>query len=103
SREAMPLQFEEGEYRLKISGDAIENPTELSIDDIRAYAPKTVGAVGQCTGLSSGLLRPLVPGVPFTKGDFSCATWSGARLKEVLEDCGVKDNAKFVHFRAGAK
>src|SRR5699024_6785917 len=95
-------QFEDDGFRLKIFGNAIENPGEFSMDDLKEFEAQTIGAVGQCAGLGRGLLRPLVPGMPWTKGDVSCAEWTGASLKEVVESCGVTDDAKMVNLRSGA-
>lgn len=101
-REASPPKLNWADFRLKVSGDAIENPREFSMADLREFEQVKVAAVGECSGLGRGLLRPLVPGMPWTKGDFGCAEWTGASLKAVLESCGLKDNAKIVTFRSGA-
>lgn len=101
-REPMPPKFDWDEFRLNISGDAIENPREFSMKDLMEFEPVTVSAVGSCSGLGRGLIRPLVPGMPWTKGDFSCAKWTGASLKAVVESCGIKANAKMISLRSGA-
>lgn len=101
-REAMPPQFDWTDYRLKITGDAIENPTELAMTDLLEFDTKTIAAVGECSGLGRGLIRPLIPGMPWTKGDVSCAQWTGASIRDVVESCGVKDSAKMIHLRSGA-
>lgn len=101
-REPMPAQIAAEDWVLKITGDAISTPLELTLDDLRGYPEVTRVVVGECTGLGRGLLRPPVPGLPWTKGDVSCGEWSGASLKPILEDAGISDDAKFVAFRSGA-
>lgn len=101
-REAMPAQLDPATFRLKISGDAVEHPAEFSLADLRALPQVKLGAVGECTGLGRGLLRPMVPGLPWTKGDVSCAEWTGASLAILLKQVGVKPDAKMVTFKSGA-
>lgn len=101
-REPMPPQIVAEDYVLKITGDAISRPIELTLDELKRFPQLTRTAVGECTGLGRGLLRPPVPGLPWTKGDVSCGEWSGASLKTVLEEAGIADDAKFIAFRSGA-
>ena len=101
-REPMPPKLDPADYRLKISGDAMSAPLELSLDALKSFPAVTKVAVGECAGLGRGLLRPVVPGLPWTKGDVSCAEWTGASLKAILEEVGIVPEAKFVSFRSGA-
>lgn len=102
-REAMPPQFTEEDYRLRIIGDAIDEEFEFTLQDLRDTFPQeTIAAVGECTGLGVGLLRPVVPAMPWTKGDVSCAEWTGVNLKAVLEHVGIDDRTKFISLRSGA-
>lgn len=103
-REAMPPQFNEEDYRLRVIGDAIDEEFEFSLQDLREKFPQeSVIAVGECTGLGVGLLRPVVPAMPWTKGDVSCAEWTGVNLKALLEYVGIDDRTKFISLRSGAK
>lgn len=100
-REANVLVLPPETYRLKIGGDAADNTIELSLDDLQARPQHTVGAVGVCSGEGRGLHRPMIPGMPWAKGDLSCAEWTGVRLADLLHEVGVKDNALHVSFGAG--
>ena len=46
-------------------------------------------------------MRPLVPGLPWTKGDLSCAEWTGIPLAAVLRLAGARADASVVAFRGG--
>ena len=87
-READVQAFSKEEFRLTIGGESAQKTLTLSLRDLQNFPRIEVGAVGECTGEGRGLLRPLVAGVPWTKGDLSCARWAGASLKAVLEEAG---------------
>ena len=43
----------------------------------------------------------MIPGMPWTKGDLSCAEWTGVPLNDLLDEVGVKDSALHVSFGGG--
>lgn len=100
-REPQPPKLPAADYVLRIVGDAIETEMELTLDDLKAFEPVTVACVGECSGAGRGLLRPMSPGLPWTKGDVGCSEWTGARISDVLAEAGLKDSAKFMSFRSG--
>lgn len=100
-REATVLQLNPDNYRLTIGGASAANEITLSLDDLQARATTTVGAVGMCSGEGRGLHHPMIPGMPWTKGDLSCAEWTGVRISDLLKEVGLKDDAKYASFGAG--
>ena len=102
-REASVPYVDPERFRLVVGGDSVRHKLVLTLDDLRGFPQVDIGAVGNCTGLGRGLLRPLVPGLPWTKGDLSCARWSGASLRAVLHEAGVLPGAIQVAFRAAGR
>ncbi len=100
-REASILQLTPENYRLKIGGDAADNEITLSLDELKRRSSTTIGAVGVCSGQGRGLHHPMIPGMPWTKGDLSCAEWTGVPLNDLLDEVGVKDSALHVSFGGG--
>lgn len=100
-READVQAFSKEEFRLKVGGESAKNSLMLSLQDLQKFPRVEIGAVGECTGEGRGLLQPPIPGVPWTKGDLSCARWAGASLKTVLEEAGIKPGAVQVAFKGG--
>lgn len=100
-READVYRVDPSEFRLRVGGEAATEQLDLSLDDLRALPFRRVGAVGACSGLGRGLVRPLVPGLPWTKGDLSCAEWTGIPLAAVLRLAGARADASVVAFRGG--
>lgn len=102
-REPMPPKFTEEDFVLRVVGDAIDQEYEFTLQDLRDQFPQeSIIAVGECSGMGRGLLRPMVSGLPWTKGDVSCAEWTGVNLKAVLEHVGIDDRTKFISLRSGA-
>src|SRR5207244_7778386 len=77
-------------FRLKISG-LVDRPTSLSLDDLRRMGGTELVAGFEC----SGNRRPL-------QGLSGNGRWTGVRLRAVLDQSGVKAQAReFVFFGAG--
>src|SRR5213595_3044423 len=66
-------------------GGAVENPTTLTLDDLRSM-PATESVVTlECAGNGRLEMRPLPVGEPWGDYAVSTARWTGALLHEVLE------------------
>jgi DMSO/TMAO reductase YedYZ molybdopterin-dependent catalytic subunit len=86
-------------WRLKVAGEAIATPLELSLDNLkRDYEQVEVVAVNQCSGNRRGMFVPHVPGVEWGLGAMGNAKWKGVRLKDVLAKAGLKKEALEIVF-----
>src|SRR3954464_14274694 len=66
-------------------GGAVEHPTTLTLDDLRAMpAPERAGTL-ECAGKGRLPPRPLPIGEPWGDYAVSTARWTGALLHDVLE------------------
>jgi len=78
---------EAGEWRLRVQG-AVERPLDLSLATLREALPEyTVTATLQCAGNRRAGLMAIrdIPGeAPWGPGATGTATWTGARLADVL-------------------
>src|SRR2546423_13401662 len=66
-------------------GGAVENPTTLTLDDLRAMPRYERAVTLECAGNGRLATRPLPVGEP--RGDYAVSTarWTGALLQEALE------------------
>src|SRR6202011_5572065 len=78
-------------WRVAVGGEGANGQTEFTLDDLRRMPAVEVVAVNQCSGNRRGLFQPHVPGVEWGYGAMGCARWKGARLKDVLDKVGVKN------------
>lgn len=81
-------------YRLRVEGDAVERPLELSYDDILDLPSHTLVAYVECAGnwrrFFAELLGRAAQGGQWGTGAVGCAEWTGTQLATVLELAGVK-------------
>src|ERR671913_886905 len=82
---------------LEVGGE-VENPTTLTLDDLRAM-PKVERAVTlECAGNGRLDMRPLPTGEPWGDYAVSTARWAGALLHEVLQRAQPAAEAVDVRF-----
>jgi DMSO/TMAO reductase YedYZ molybdopterin-dependent catalytic subunit len=81
------------DWRLTVGGESAEQELQLTMDELRRFKPAQVTAVNQCSGNRRGLFEPHVTGVEWGVGAMGNAVWRGARLRDVLEEAGVKSGA----------
>ena len=82
------------EWRLRIGGDAILTPLELTLEQLRRdFKPVEIAALCLCSGNRRSLFQPHVPGVQWGSGAMGNALWRGIRLKDVLAGAGIGKSA----------
>src|SRR5918994_891184 len=79
-------------------GGAVENPTTLTLDDLRAMPAAERAVTLECAGNGRLDMRPLPIGEPWGDYAVSTARWTGARLCDVLEQAGPAGNGVDVRF-----
>jgi sulfite dehydrogenase (cytochrome) subunit A len=90
----IPAMADLRDWSLNVGGEAAERQVSFSLDDLnRNFRQEEVAAVCQCSGNRRGLSSPHVAGVEWGYGAMGSATWSGPRLKDVLDRAGVKAGA----------
>ncbi len=84
-------------YRLRIEGNAVPEPIELSLAELKSMPSRSVVAYLECAGnwrsFFGRLLGQTASGGPWGTGAIGCAEWTGVPLGEVLTRAGVESNA----------
>lgn len=93
-----PETIDKAVWRLALDG-LVMRPLTLSFDDLSAFEEVSVTAVLQCSGNGRAFHRPKVPGVQWERGAVGNATWTGIRLRDLLQRAGVQDRAKHLHMQ----
>lgn len=82
-------------WTLTIDGE-VENPLELSIDDLKSqFENVTSRLVIECGGNGRAFFQPGASGNQWTVGAVGCPEWTGVRLADVLKKAGVKESAVY--------
>jgi len=84
-------------WRLKIEGE-VETPLELTYDEVREMASRTIAVTMECAGNGRAFLTPPASGTLWERGAVSTAKWTGVLLGEVLRRAGVKNSVREVIF-----
>jgi len=87
----IPETVDAGQWRLAVSGESLENPLELTYENLtRDFETVELAALCMCSGNRRGFSQPHVPGVQWGHGAIGNAKWRGVRLRDVLNKAGLK-------------
>ena len=83
-------------YRLMIHG-LVEKPIVLTLEQLKRYPSESRILVLECPSNSAAEWKgPQFGTLQFVKGMMSCSEWTGVRLKTILDDLGLKPEAKWM-------
>ena len=87
-------------WSLVVNGE-VSRPLKLNMDALRRKYSKTKAAlVIECGGNGRAGYHPPASGNQWTIGAVGCAEYEGVRLRDVLEDAGVKNSAVYVAYES---
>lgn len=93
----VPTSINLDEWRLRVGGNT-EKELSLSMDDLKKFEQVTYTAVIQCSGNSRSFFNPPVAGGEWGHGAMGNVTWTGARLRDILNSAGLKAGTVDVSF-----
>lgn len=95
------LKGKAGDWTLTIDGE-VNTPLKLSIDDLKkGFEVVTRQVVIECGGNGRAFYSPGASGTQWTLGAVACSSWTGVRLRDVLNKAGVKKSAVYTgHYGA---
>lgn len=88
------------DWQVEIGGESCERPQAFSIGDLqREFDTVTYQLQLECAGNGRSEFRPPASGNQWTTGAIACPSFTGVRLRDVLQRCGVRENAVYVAYR----
>ncbi len=88
------------DWQLSVGGESCVNPRTFSLRELkRDFDTVTLQLQLECAGNGRSEFRPPASGNQWTTGAIACPRWTGVRLGEVLERCGVAGDAVYVAWR----
>jgi sulfite oxidase len=93
-----PTELDPQSWKLTIGGE-VEKPLTLTLPEVLKLESHSIVNTLECAGNGRAFQRPQVPGIQWGKGAVSTARFSGPRLRDVLQQAGVKASGKHVMFR----
>ncbi len=86
-------------WTLEITGESCNNPTRFSIAELKGkFKHHTYQLTVECGGNGRAEFVPSASGNQWTTGAVACPRYTGVRLRDVLEACGIKDDAIYIGY-----
>lgn len=94
-----PTNIDVKKWTLEIAGESCKNPMSFTIDELKKkFKHRTYSVVLECGGNGRSEFDPPAKGNQWTTGAVGCGRWTGVRLRDVLEHCGIKKDAVYIGF-----
>ena len=94
------IDIDSDSWRLTVEGDAVANPLELSLRDIRIMPSRTLVSYLECAGNHRAMFNLVngqeAQGTQWERGAIGNGEWTGVRLSDVLERAGITGDAASV-------
>lgn len=95
----IPENIDVPNWTLTINGESVRSPKTYSLAELKSkFKAYTYQLTIECGGNGRSEFNPPAKGGQWGVGAVSCARWTGARLKDILADSGLKDDAVYVGY-----
>jgi DMSO/TMAO reductase YedYZ molybdopterin-dependent catalytic subunit len=95
----IPEKIDPATWTLTINGESVKQTKTYKLDDLKKrFKHYTYQLVLECAGNGRSGYFPKTAGNQWTDGGVGCAEWTGVRLKDVLADVGLKDDAVYIGY-----
>ena len=97
----VPENIDAKEWTITFDGESVKEKKTFTLDELKTKFPHhTYQLTLECGGNGRSEFDPPAKGNQWTIGAVGCATWTGVRLKDVLKDVGIKDDAVYIGYHA---
>lgn len=97
----IPETIDVSKWTLTIDGESVGEPKTYTLSELKSkFKQHTYQLTLECGGNGRSEFDPPAKGNQWTIGAVSCATWTGIRLRDVLEDVGIKSDAVYIGYHA---
>ncbi|MDF1695246.1 MAG: sulfite oxidase [Saprospiraceae bacterium] len=94
-----PVNVDSTAWTLTIEGESAKTTKTYTIKDLKTkFKEYTYQLTLECGGNGRKEFNPPAKGNQWGLGAVGCAAWTGVRLKDVLEDVGMKSNAVYIGY-----
>lgn len=100
----VPEGIDAKNWTLTIDGESVVNQKTYTLEELKSkFEQHTYQLTLECGGNGRSEFNPPAKGNQWTVGAVHCATWTGVRLRDVLEDAGIKNNAVYIGYHSADK
>jgi DMSO/TMAO reductase YedYZ molybdopterin-dependent catalytic subunit len=95
----LPADLNAADWTLTIEGEGVNQSKTYTLAELKSkFKHYTYSLVLECGGNGRGEINPPATGNQWGFGGVSCGAWTGVRLKDVLADVGLKENAVYIGY-----
>lgn len=100
----IPENIDVNSWTLTIDGESVVKEKTYTLAELKSkFKHYTYQLTLECGGNGRSEFDPPAKGNQWTVGAVHCASWTGVRLKDVLEDAGIKSNAVYIGYHSADK
>ncbi len=97
----IPENIDVKNWTITFDGESVNAPKTYTLAQLKSkFKQHTYQLTLECGGNGRSEFDPPAKGNQWTVGAVSCATWTGVRLRDVLEDVGLKSDAVYIGYHA---
>lgn len=97
----VPETIDVENWTLTIDGESVKQEKTYTLEELKSkFKHHTYQLTLECGGNGRSEFDPPAKGNQWTVGAVYCAEWTGVRLRDVLEDVGIKDDAVYFGYHA---
>lgn len=97
----IPKNVDADSWKLTIDGEAVKEKKAFTLEELKSkFKHHTYQLTLECGGNGRSEFDPPAKGNQWTVGAVSCARWTGIRLKDVLADVGITQEAVYIGYHA---
>jgi DMSO/TMAO reductase YedYZ molybdopterin-dependent catalytic subunit len=97
----IPENIDVKNWTITFDGESVKAPKTYTLAELKSkFKQYTYQLTLECGGNGRSEFDPPAKGNQWTVGAVSCATWTGVRLRDVLEDVGIKESAVYIGYHA---
>lgn len=95
----LPASMDAATWTLTIDGESVKKSKTYTIADLKKrFKHHTYQLVLECGGNGRSGFDPPASGNQWGQGAVHCAKWTGVRLKDILKDVGLKEDAVYIGY-----
>ncbi|WP_277487734.1 sulfite oxidase [Catalinimonas alkaloidigena] len=94
-----PKNIDLSQWTLTIEGESAQKKKVYTLEDLKSkFKNYTYQLTIECGGNGRNEFNPPAKGNQWTTGAVGCPEWTGVKLKDVLKDVGIKDDAVYIGY-----
>ncbi len=97
----IPKEIDEKNWTLTIDGESVKESRSFTLEELKSkFKTHSYQLTLECGGNGRSEFDPPAKGNQWTVGAVHCAKWTGVRLKDVLNEVGILEDAVYIGYHA---